>query len=75
MIFGQATYVAVILPLPLKQKFTYRLGDEHLSKAQQGCRVVVPFGRSKVYAGIIDAIHQTKPDYEVKFVFEVFVFV
>ena len=71
MIVGEAIYVDVILPLPLRQKFTYRVGDECLSKLQQGCRVAVPFGRSKVYAGIIDAIHQIKPHYEVKFILEV----
>ena len=71
MIFGEPTYVDVILPLPLKLKFTYQIGEEHLSKAIQGCRVAVPFGRSKVYAGIIDSIHHTKPDYELKFVIEV----
>ena len=71
MIFGEPTYVDVILPLPLKLKFTYQIGEEHLAKAIQGCRVAVPFGRSKVYAGIIDSIHHTKPDYELKFVIEV----
>ena len=71
MIFGEATYIDVILPLPLKQKFTYQLGDEHLPTAQVGCRVAVPFGRSKIYAGIIDAIHTTKPEYEVKFIIDV----
>lgn len=71
MIFGDTTYADVILPLPLKRKFTYQIGTEHLSKAQQGCRVAVPFGRSKIYAGIIDSIHQIKPDYELKLVLEV----
>ena len=71
MIFGEATYIDVILPLPIKQKFTYQLGDEHLSAAEIGCRVAVPFGRSKIYAGLIDAIHTTKPDYEVKYIIDV----
>ena len=71
MIFGEATYIDIILPLPIKQKFTYQLGDEHLSKAEVGCRVAVPFGRSKIYAGLIDSIHTTKPEYEVKFIIDV----
>ena len=71
MIFGEATYIDIILPLPIKQKFTYQLGDEHLSTAEIGCRVAVPFGRSKIYAGLIDAIHTNKPDYEVKFIIDV----
>jgi primosomal protein N' (replication factor Y) len=71
LIFGEATYIDIILPLPIKQKFTYQLGDEHLSTAEIGCRVAVPFGRSKIYAGLIDAIHTNKPDYEVKFIIDV----
>ena len=71
MIFWEATYIDVILPLPIKQKFTYQVGEEHLDKIQMGCRIAVPFGRSKIYAGIVDAIHHTKPDYEVKFALDV----
>ena len=71
MIFGEATYIDVILPLPLKQKFTYQVGDEHVSSLEVGVRVAVPFGRSKIYAGLVDAIHNSKPEYEVKFVIDV----
>jgi primosomal protein N' (replication factor Y) len=71
LIFGEATYIDVILPLPLKQKFTYQVGDEHVSLLEVGVRVAVPFGRSKIYAGLVDAIHNTKPEYEVKFVIDV----
>lgn len=71
MIFGEATYIDIILPLPIKQKFTYQVGDEHISKIEIGCRVAVPFGRSKIYAGLIDSIHTSKPDYEVKFIIDV----
>ena len=70
MIFGEATYIDVILPLPLKQKFTYQLGDEHVASINIGARVAVPFGKSKIYAGIVDSIHNTKPDYEVKFIID-----
>jgi len=71
LIFWEATYIDVILPLPIKQKFTYQVGEEHLDKIQMGCRIAVPFGRSKIYAGIVDVIHHTKPDYEVKFALDV----
>ncbi|MCH1437122.1 MAG: primosomal protein N' [Flavobacteriales bacterium] len=69
--FSEITYVDVILPLPLQQKFTYQLDSGHLNKAKQGCRVAVPFGRTKIYAGMIDAIHHDTPDYETKFVLDV----
>ena len=71
MIFGEATYIDVILPLPLKQKFTYQVGQEHISDLEIGCRVAVPFGKSKIYAGLVDAIHYSKPEYEVKFIIDV----
>lgn len=68
---SEITYVDVILPLPLHQKFTYQLDTDHLNKVLQGCRVAVPFGRAKIYAGIVDAMHHDTPDYETKFVLDV----
>ena len=32
----EPTYVDVILPLPLKLKFTYQIGAKHLASAIQG---------------------------------------
>lgn len=71
MSFPQSTYVDVILPLPIKQEFTYQLRDEYISSAQVGCRVAVPFGRSKIYAGVIASVHTDEPEYETKFVLNV----
>lgn len=71
MIEGKATYIDVILPLPLKQLFTYQLGEEQLSDISIGCRVAVPFGRSKVYAGLVASIHYDCPEYEVKYILDI----
>ena len=71
MTLAQPTYVDVILPLPIKQMFTYQLSDECLPSAQVGCRVAVPFGRSKIYAAVIASIHTDEPEYETKFVLNV----
>ena len=58
-------YVDVILPLPLQGTFTYAVPDG--MSVGVGKRVLVPFGRSKTYVGLVDRLHDVKPEgYEVK---------
>ncbi|MCR5365737.1 MAG: primosomal protein N' [Prevotella sp.] len=58
-------YVDVILPVPLEGMFTYAVPEGMAVKVGQ--RVVVPFGRSKTYVGLVGRVHSTKPEgYEVK---------
>ena len=58
-------YVEVLLPLPLKQLYTYRLPQELFEQAVVGKRVFVPFGNRKVYTGIIiNIISQAPVHYE-----------
>ena len=58
-------YVDVILPMPLEGMFTYAVPEGMAVKVGQ--RVVVPFGRSKTYVGLVGRVHSTKPEgYEVK---------
>lgn len=60
-------FVDVILPLPLNSCFTYALPEDMAGQVQQGCRVVVPFGKKKFYTGIVRNLHYMKPEgYEVK---------
>ena len=55
----------MILPLPLPGLFTYAV-PEGLSIGI-GVRVLVPFGRSKTYLGIVAKVHDVKPQgYQVK---------
>ena len=62
-------YADVILPLPLQGSFTYRLGIEHKDTAKVGARVLVPFGKGKMYTGIICNLHQKNPgNFHVHFV-------
>ncbi len=62
-----STYVDVILPLPLKQLFTYEISDEEMDKIELGMRLAVPFGKTKVYTGLAVKIHHQKPlHYETK---------
>ena len=60
-------FIDVILPIPLKQTFTYEVNKDEAMFLRQGMRVAVPFGKSKLYTGIIYAIHQAAPQgYDTK---------
>ena len=50
-------YVDVILPVPLEGTFTYTISDEMAAACATGVRVLVPFGKSKTYAGIVMRVH------------------
>lgn len=63
------TYIDVIIPLPLHQLFTYQVEANQVAKLRIGIRVAVPFGKSKVYTGVIAKIHQQPPlQYEAKLI-------
>ena len=64
------TYVDVILPVPLEGMFTYAVPEN--VTVQVGQRVVVPFGRSKTYVGLVGRVRQTPPEgYAVKAILQV----
>lgn len=66
-------YLEVILPLPVGSTFTYTLDTEQSEEALVGRRVVVPFGPSKIYAGVVRSVSDNKPkgDYELKSVIDI----
>ena len=58
-------YADLILPVPLSGLFTYAI-PEGMS-VRVGVRVLVTFGRSKTYLGIVAKVHDVKPEgYQVK---------
>lgn len=59
-------YVDVILPLPIRQLYSYQINETQADYLQQGMRVVVPFGKSKVYTAIVVQIHNQTPAYPTK---------
>lgn len=59
-------YADVILPLPLEGVFTYSVPDSFKEQVKTGFRVLVPFGRSKTYIGIVAIIHDNTPNFKVK---------
>lgn len=59
--------IDVILPIPLKQTFTYEVNKDEAMFLKPGMRVAVPFGKTKIYTGIVLNIHQQRPQgYEIK---------
>ncbi len=61
------SYADVILPVPLDGLFTYSVPAQWQQLVGVGMRVLVPFGRSKNYIGIVARIHEEQPSgYEVK---------
>lgn len=59
-------YADIILPLPLDSLFTYSVPDSLAGRVGQGIRVLVPFGKSKTYVGLVVRTHNNKPDFNVK---------
>lgn len=56
-----ALFVEVILPVPLASTFTYRVPRDLETEVQVGKRVVVPFGKRRLYTGIIWQLHDRPP--------------
>ncbi len=62
-------FADIILPLSVKNVFTYRVPYELNDVIQAGVRAVVPFGRSKYYSGIIARVHEEIPTgYQAKYI-------
>lgn len=60
-------FADIILPVPLPRLFTYEIPGDWISLVDIGSRVIVPFGKKKIYSGIIYSLHDRKPeDYETK---------
>ncbi len=67
-----ALYVDVLLPLALQQEYTYRIPQEFNEEVAIGKRVVVQFGKKRIYTGIILAIRETSPEkYQAKYILTV----
>ena len=60
-------FVDIILPIPIENLFTYSITQAESTFLKKGMRVSVPFGKSKIYTGIVGHIHNTPPVvYEAK---------
>jgi len=62
-----SNFIDVILPIPLQKLFTYSITAAEAGFLQTGMRVSVPFGKSKIYTGIVYNVHNNAPlVYEAK---------
>ena len=61
------SFIDVIIPLPIKQTFTYRVRDAEAAFLRPGMRVVVPFGRNKLRTALVFGVGaDALPEYETK---------
>ncbi len=68
----QPYFVDVLLPIPLERQFTYRITEEEYGFLKIGMRVAVPFGKSKIYTGIVYKLHEDEPQaYEAKDIYQI----
>lgn len=59
-------FADIILPIPF-DSFTYLVPPTLEARVMRGCRVVVPFGKSKIYTGVVLRTHNEAPkDVELK---------
>ncbi len=60
-------FIEVILPIPLRKTFTYSVNSFEFEVIEPGIRVAVPFGKSKIYSGLVLSKHHNAPEvYEAK---------
>src|SRR5271167_2288479 len=68
----ETLFVEVILPLAIAKNYTYRVPFQMNGAVAIGKRVVVQFGKSKLYTAIIAAIGNRPPDkYEAKYILDI----
>ncbi len=60
-------FINVILPIPIEKQFTYKITEPESEILVPGMRVAVPFGKSKIYTGLVHSVHKIPPEvYEAK---------
>lgn len=65
-------FVEVVLPLAISKTYTYRVPFDLAEQVKVGKRVVVQFGKSKIYTAIIYKISEIPPSlYEAKYLIDV----
>lgn len=68
---NEQRYIDILLPLPLYAFFTYTIPPSLNKKAAAGKRVIVQFGKNKIYTGIAVTVHDNKPAYPTKEIIDI----
>jgi primosomal protein N' (replication factor Y) len=67
----QTFFADIILPLAIPKRYTYRVPQEMNDVIRVGHRVIVQFAASRLYTGIVGAVHEKPPhNYEAKYILE-----
>jgi primosomal protein N' (replication factor Y) len=62
-------FADVIVPLGVPNKYTYRVPLQMNALVTPGKRVLVQFGRTRIYTGIVYQVHGNAPrDQEAKYI-------
>ena len=61
-------FADILLPLPIRGTFTYRIPFQLNDIVKAGQRATVQFGKKKIYSGLIKNIHSKVPDYTPKYI-------
>ncbi|MFZ4401255.1 MAG: replication restart helicase PriA [Bacteroidales bacterium] len=65
-------FADVLLPLPLPGYFTYRIPFDMNNLIIPGQRVVIQFGKKKIYTALVRRVHEKPPEtYRVKYILSV----
>lgn len=65
----ETLFVDVVIPFSLPQLFTYRVPRSMNNQVQERVRVVVQFGKSKMYSALVAKVHTSAPqNYEAKYI-------
>ncbi len=68
----QTLFIEVILPLFIAKTYTYRVPAEWNEDVEIGKRVIVQFGRNKIYSAIVNRISNEAPlQYEAKYILNI----
>ncbi len=67
----ETLFVNVLLPLPVAGFFTYRVPLELNDSICVGQRVVVQFGKKKIYTALVRAVTQKPPETEPKYILSI----
>jgi primosomal protein N' (replication factor Y) len=68
----ETLFVEVVLPLSLAINYTYRVPFELSDSVQVGKRVIVQFGKHKIYTALVKSIGSTPPEhYQAKYIIDV----
>jgi primosomal protein N' (replication factor Y) len=63
-------FAEILFPIPVNQTFTYFIPETFNNKIEIGFRVIVNFGKNKLYTGIVIGLHNSVPSFTVKPILE-----